>query len=119
MRAALRNGFEQLVAELQERLSSTQKNGKAGRLYGSRVENLRTFLELFDAKNISQDDGLSQIVQRAKGLLDGVTVDDYRDDSRLRARAASAFEAVVAEVRTLKIKDAPRRKFRLGDEDAA
>lgn len=118
MQAAMREMFQQLVDDLQDRLGATQANGKPGKLYGSRVENLRQFLELFDAKNITGDGELASFVGKAKNLLDGVTIEDYRKDFRLREDAANAFSNISQAVKTLRVKDAPKRKFKL-DEDAA
>jgi truncated hemoglobin YjbI len=118
MQGAMREVFQQLVGELQDRLSATQANGKPGKLYGSRVENLRRFLELFDKKNVAGDSDLAAIVNQAKDLIDGVTIEDYRKDFRLREDAAVALTGIASAVKTLRVKDAPKRKFRL-NEDAA
>jgi hypothetical protein len=117
MRQAMRQAFAQLVASLRERLDGERENGKAKVFRDSRVESLKDWLGLFDARNVTDDGDLSGLVEQARKLLAGVSPEELRKQADTRAEVASGLKAIEQACSTLVVVDAPRRKFRLADAD--
>jgi len=117
MRDSLRVTFEKLVSELRERLDGERANGKPKIFRDSRVESLRDWMKLFDARNVTGDGALSELVAQADKLLAGVTAQELRDDPKGRASVAETLKAIEVGVAGLKVANAPKRKFNLDDCD--
>jgi hypothetical protein len=117
MQAALREAFVALVESLRERLDGSREGGKAKIFRDSRVDSLKEWVDLFDARNVTGDEALAQLVSKAQALLAGTSASELRDDARLRRETAVALGEIKASAATLVTSDAPRRRFRLTDED--
>ena len=68
------------------------------------MERLRDFFDVFEARNIANDQQLSEAMQIARKAIAGATVEELRDDEALRAQvkaqfeeAASVFDAIMAD----------------------
>ena len=118
MRDSLREVFVALVESLRERLDGERDGGKAKIFRDSRVESLKEWVALFDARNVVGDGELAALVEKARSVLEGTTAKDLRDDAGLRQWAASQLGEIKAAASNLVVADAPRRKFRLDDEAA-
>jgi hypothetical protein len=99
---------------LRERLTATQPNGKPGKLYDSAVENLREWVGLFDARNLTSDAQLQELVEQCKGVLEGTNIEELRDNVDMRAVVAQALDPV-NEALTGLVGEAPTRVIDLGD----
>lgn len=118
MRDSLREVFVALVESLRERLDGERDGGKAKIFRDSRVESLKEWVALFDARNVVGDGELAVLVEKARSVLEGTTAKDLRDDAGLRQWAANQLGEIKSAAATLVTADAPRRKFRLDDEAA-
>jgi len=78
IRAALRTGFADIVESMRDKLAGIGKERKTFK--AGYVEQIRDFLTTFEAKNISGDQEMSEMVRKAKALLNGVTPDKLRDN---------------------------------------
>lgn len=95
IKAGLREGFFQLIKRAADTLG-TNEAGRKKRFHESTIEQITEFLELFDKKNITNDNELHNLVQQARNVIKGqsahqvfkrVSDDIYRD--RLREEFAS------------------------------
>jgi len=90
VRSALRVGFAGMVEHMIEIL--TDKDGKGPRRFkGSTIEKLVTFIDIFDARNITNDKELKKVVAQAKKLLDGVDAESLRITSRTKEAEAEGI----------------------------
>ncbi len=77
--------LKRLVDHLSEKLQPDAE-GNPRRFEKSTVENLRFFLDVFDAKNIANDQALADVVQDLKHILRGVSPDQLRKNAGLRGQ---------------------------------
>jgi hypothetical protein len=80
---ASRAAFKELVDSMVDKVVGLG-NGDRKVFKQGFVENMRTFLETFDLKNITGDDELQSLVQKARDVLDGVTPDDINKVDSVR-----------------------------------
>ena len=100
IRAGLRAGFMDLVSRLGERLAPAT-DGKRTVLKSSLVEGLREFLDLFSAKNLTDDRALSALVSKARCLVDGVSPDDLRRSEDVRTEVQRGLGEIAKIATTL------------------
>lgn len=110
--AELRTRFAACVDHVVDKLSGERDNGKPQIFRDSLVENLRDFVKGFEALNVCDDRALAELVDRTKGLIDGVDANDIRKDDALRARIAQQMDKVATSLDGM-IVDRPARKVRL------
>ena len=77
-------------------------DGKQKRLHESYVEKMRDFFDTFEARNIANDEQLSEAIQIARKSISGASIEDLRDNEKLRQQvkleftaAASVFDAML------------------------
>ena len=87
----------------------TSDNGKARVFWDSPVTNLANFLEVFDARNLSNDEDLSALVERCRELMTGVEPKDLRSDAALREAVRRGFSQVEGQMDRLPPVGATRR----------
>ena len=91
IRAALRNGFAELLDHAVDRLGYAE-GGKKKMFRDSLYENLATFFKYFNQRNIVGDRELQEIVDQARNVLGLVgSAEDLRTDDGIRERARVAF----------------------------
>ncbi len=108
---ALAKELGDLVNNLVEKLSGT-KDGKPKRLQSSMVNKLNEFLESFDDRNFFNDDRLTELVEQAKAVTNGVSPYSLRYNQELRDQFAKTMTSLKEDVEKA-IKDLPVRKLRL------
>jgi hypothetical protein len=113
VREALRVGLRDLVAHLSERLKPGP-DGKRQIFRDSAVENLRDFLTLFAARNVTRDGELASLAEKAQAVIRNADPQRLRDSVLLRDGVRSELESVKASIDGL-ISSQPRRKFNLED----
>jgi hypothetical protein len=111
----LRESMTKLVQHMAERLKDGD-DGKPLRFKESTVANLIEFLENFEFRNVTDDQELQNLVKQARGLLQGVGVDDLRSTGDLRTKVQQGMANLASELDTLMTRTGGR-KFRF--EDAA
>lgn len=82
IRNGLRQGMSEIVDRMVERLTP-DTDGKPKVFRNTLVENMREFMEIFEARNVTEDTELAAVVARARTLLAGGTDAETlrRDDS--------------------------------------
>jgi hypothetical protein len=111
----LRESMTKLVQHMAERLKDGA-DGKPLRFKETTVANLVEFLENFEFRNVTDDQDLQTLVKQARGLLQGVGVDDLRTTGGLRTKLQQGMANLANELDALMTRTGGR-KFRF--EDAA
>lgn len=109
---ALRVGFKELVDKMVERLQPGE-DGKPKMVTKHFGENLREFLDVFEARNLSNDASLATLVSQARTLTGVVDVDTIRDSAAFRGELASAFAELSQNVEVLTVESRARRAITL------
>jgi len=99
-RNALRQGMAKLVEGLVEKLKPGE-DGKTKRLYASSVSTLKEFLDTLAARDITSDDAIRTLGERAKAIIGDVSADDLRASTDVATRIRAGLEAVAGEVENL------------------
>ena len=115
IQVVLRESMTKLVEHMAERLTEGG-DGKPLRFKESTVANLVEFLENFEFRNVTDDHELQALVKQARGLLQGVAVEDLRSTGELRTKVQQGMASLANELDALMVKSGGR-KFRF--EDAA
>lgn len=115
VRVTLRAGLLELVEHLQTRLQPNDE-GKVQRLHKTAVTNLTGWLELFEARDITNDQELSDLVSKLKSVTEGRDRDTLRDDETVRGQVTSTLSDVKTSLNSM-VTDARRRVFNLDDDD--
>ncbi len=115
IRQGLRLAFSQLIDHAVDRLG-VNPSGKKVVFRDSMVKNLQEFLAYFNQRNLTGDQELAQLVERARAVISGVDPDVLRNADVVRASVASAFTAIKKEMDENLI-TRPSRKIVLEDEE--
>lgn len=115
VRTLLRTHLAELVRHMVERLSGTGKDGKPKVFKNTLVTNMTEFLNAFDARNLTDDNELANIVTRTRELLNGVDAQTLRNSQALRNSLRDGFCTLQGTLDTLVIAR-PARAFSFTDE---
>jgi len=110
---AMRVSLRDLVGHLSDRLQAGP-DGKAKIFRDSAVGNLVEFLELFSARNVTDDTALADLASKAQGIIAGVSPQGLRDKRSVRESVRDGLEQVKTAVSGL-IETMPGRKFNFDD----
>lgn len=102
-----------LVDHMLDSLKPTPE-GKKKKFYDTTVGKLKEFLEDFAPKNITNDQELAVLVNRARGILGGRTADDFRKDEMTRERVLERLGALKVDL-DKSVEEAPVRGICLED----
>lgn len=111
--SVLMEEFQKLTAHMAERLTADQ-DGKPKVFRDSLVKNMVEWFDLFDARNLANDEQLKALVERARRTILGIDVETIRDSEGLRADLSKEFQAITAELDRAII-ERPARKLDLED----
>ena len=103
----LRGEFGDHVARFIDRLEGKRENGKVKIFRDSMVENLNQFLGSFNARNLTGDDGLADLVALVRDTMDGLTADDLRTVDELRDNVLAACKEAQERLQQLVATTAP------------
>jgi hypothetical protein len=115
VRTLLRTHMAELVGHMVDRLSGTDDKGKPKVFKNTLVSNMTEFLNSFDARNLTDDAELAQIVGKARQLLSGVDAQTLRTSQALRSSLRDGFCALQGSLDTL-ITVRPSRAFSFTEE---
>ncbi len=101
--------FAKLVSHLTERIS-TGVEGERKIFRDSAITNLSGFFERFRHLSVRSSQQLDQLVDQAKGLVQGIQPQDLRDNDRLRQQVATQLSQVQASLDGMMV-DLPRRRI--------
>jgi hypothetical protein len=113
VRQALRLGLADLVDHMVGRLQGNGE-GKPKVFRDTMVQNLTEFLDLFQARNVTDDDQLRQLVNRCKTVLDGVDANALRASDAIRIKVRDGMAQVQTVLDTMVV-DRPARRIVLDD----
>ncbi len=114
IRLALRMAFADLVNHATAALT-VGPDGKPKIFRDSLVSNLEQFFNYFDARNLTGDEDLADLVQRARDIMKGVRPEDLRTDMDLR-REVQQTMAEVKDSINANVMMKPSRRFSLVPE---
>ena len=115
IREVLRAGFSEVVSHMVAKLSP-DATGKRQIFRDTLVGNVREFIDNFAAKNIVDDAELAALVDKARGILDGVSPDLLRDHRTVRDTVRDEMGGIKAALDGM-LQDAPTRKINFDTED--
>jgi hypothetical protein len=113
VRLALRAALAELVDHMVERLHGNG-DGKPKVFRDTLVTNVQEFLELFDARNVTDDGQLAEVVERCRSVLGGIDADALRASDAIRTKVRDGMTHVRAVLDTMVI-DRPARRIVLED----
>ena len=90
------------------------EDGKPKQFKKSSVDGFKDFLTNFEGRNVTDDADLSRLVDQARRILDGATIESLRRDEPIRERLLASFEEVKASVAPMVV--ANRREIHFEDE---
>ena len=105
---SLREEFSGMVQRISERFTNNG-NPKPKIFKSGTVENFYEFFETFKERNIFKDDQLAELVERAKGILEGRSAESIRSDGTIRDRIGNAMKGVESAMN--EILAMPRRRI--------
>jgi hypothetical protein len=106
--------LQELVDHLVERLTDTD-DGKRKKFATNMVDKAREFFTTFRAKNLTGAESLNDLAEQGLSILDGVNLDQLKDQTALREHVRDQFKAIQSNMSAM-ITVAPRRALRLHDE---
>jgi hypothetical protein len=112
----MRASLLEMVSHLRDRLAD-QPDGKPQHLRESTVQKLRDFLATFDLRNVVDDQELKEQVEKARGLLEGVSTDALRNMPLVRSWVREGMANIAAQMDRL-VSDRVSRKFRFDEAQA-
>jgi hypothetical protein len=115
IRSVLRASLLDLVGHLSERLSGENEDGKPKIFRDASIKNLNEWLELFSARNVTDDQDLDELVQRCRQAMVGVDAEDLRKRTDIRKETASNLQTIKAQLDTMMV-NSPSRKFSFDDD---
>lgn len=113
--AALYDEMSELVDGLASRLE-TKEVGKDPVLRDSVVDKFQEWLDVFEARNLTKDERLGTLVERARDLVSGVSAKSIRENKKFRVELAEQFKGLRGQLAAAVV-ERPRRKIRLGDDE--
>lgn len=114
IRQVLRVQMAALVQRMITQLQPTA-DGKKRKIYDSLTGNIDDFLNTFNARNLTGDAQLQELVGKARKVLKGVDADILRNDFDARVNVRDGF-AEINKTLDAMIIDKPDRKFDFGGE---
>lgn len=111
----LRAEMAELVNHASEMLTAKGADGKLKMFKNTLTENIKDFLNVFTARNITNDRELEAICNQARMLLDGVKPENLRKSSIMRSQMAEGFAGIRAKLATMTV-TAGSRKITFEDE---
>jgi len=111
---ALREAFAGMIRHAVEVMTPSE-DGKQKRFYDSTITNILEFLDSFQNRNVTNDQDLEMLVNKAKSVLTGVTdASLLKGDGLFRGRVLDEFSKIQRAMDSM-IEVRPNRKFRIAD----
>ena len=110
----LRTAMSDLVSNLVEKLEPSPTDGRKKVIRDTAMVNIHEFLSTFQARNLTGDTQLQDLVDQANQLLNGVSPAQLRDNEGLRATVQAGFTEIKEKLNSLIVVQ-PIRQIRLSD----
>lgn len=95
---ALRESMAGLVNHLLKKLTENTNESLKKRFYDSSFDKVIDFLDTFKARNLTDDTKLEALVDKAKAVVSGTTVDQLKNSDTLKAQIKAGFEEIQANL---------------------
>jgi hypothetical protein len=119
IQAVLRGEMAKMVNRMVESLTGTRTDRKGMQkpaiFKDTLIDNLKEWLSMFNARNITNDAELEAICNQARSLLDGVDAQALRDSDQARVLIANSFENIKGQLDSMMV-PAGTRAINLTDE---
>jgi len=96
----LRSSMQELIENLAEQLKPTDQSQKR-RLTNASYDKVKSFLTSFEMKNVTNDEQLSVLVQKAKEIMEGKNLESIKTSEKLKEEMAVALNELNKEVSVL------------------
>lgn len=104
----LRQEMAKLVGHMVDRMTDDGE-GQRKTFKESSIERTKEAFELLEARNLTGDEDLMKLTQRARNLMEGVDAEVLRDDNQLRAMLANGFGEIQSAMSAMMVDQGPRR----------
>ena len=74
------------------------EDGKTKKFHESSLENIKSFLAVFQDRDLFNDDKLAPIVEQARRVITGISAEDVRKSASVREAAAASFSEIKAQL---------------------
>ena len=108
IQALLRVSFQDMIDHLSTALTPGE-DGKPKRFRKEALAKINSFLETFEARNITNDDELGKLVGKVRDLTSNLTAKDLRTNEVIREGVAKGFEEVKTSIAAM-VETIPRRR---------
>jgi hypothetical protein len=114
IKMALRAELLKTVNHMCERLEE-KPDGSKKIFRDTAVTKVSDFIDVFNARNIVNDEELAKLVEKARKVISGVAPDQLRDSEQVREKVAAQFTAIKKTLDTM-IVDRPKRKLNFKED---
>lgn len=114
-KAMLREEALEWVKGFREKLTGLNKNGKPKKVADKYIERFEAFLAEAQVRDISDDEGLKQILEQAKAVMEGADANDLQD-ANFRQQVANGFAPLVENLDQMVVQK-KARKIKLDDSE--
>lgn len=111
----LRAGFVDFVDWAVSQLGTTA-DGKTKRLHASKMDAFRDFLDTFEARNLTDDSDLEELVKKSRALLQGIDPETLKKSKEVRQSLQQGFQQIQS-VATGLVETNTLRGFSFEDEE--
>lgn len=115
MKKLLRTNLGQLLKKAVDKLQPGP-DGKPKQFKKDSLDKLNEFLTLFDARNVTDDRVLAEIVSKTRQVLSNVSTEDLKSSEQIREDVRKEFETVAENLDQL-IENKPGRMVLLDSDD--
>ena len=115
VKLALRESFSDLINHASEKLKPAAPGEKQQVFRDSLIGNITQFCEVFESRNLMNDQDLAQLVTQAKQVLTGIQPDKLRKYANAREEAKASFDAIKSQLDAM-ITVKKGRKFDLSED---
>jgi hypothetical protein len=111
---ALCSGFSELVKSMTWHLTPKEDGGAEKKYYKSKIQQLEEFISLFQHRNLTQNEELEILVQKAGNLLQGVEPEDIKQSDSLAHHLKVEFGHIQQSLEQFSYKQ--RRQYSLEED---
>lgn len=110
----IRKGFAALIKSALEQMTPDD-DGKEKQLRQVTIDNLNSFLNTFDGKNLAGDKSMGALVKECRSVIKGVTAKGIKEQPEAQATIQGAFEKFNGKLDTMLKTNAGRKVRQLED----
>ena len=108
--------LQETVGQIIDTLTDADTEGKPKRVHPARLAKLEEFIAIFPKRNLTGNEELAELVDKARKVTAGVDVKQLKNVADTRVAVLTELTSVKASVNKMLV-DAPRRRMSLKDEE--